>query len=280
MTQRLRLPLILVIGAVLIAALKSFAPGLQDVAMSLYNFGNSINVALAGPVNELRYNLGIPAIGALLLGLLAATAPCQLSTNAAAIAYFSEDAVRGRSWGRVALFLSGKTLVYIGLAVIAIWIFGGTFTAPGKLFVGVRRVLGPAMLIIGLSMLGWLRLRFTVPGGAARRLQNWAQTKGGPVGDFSLGSAFGLAFCPTLFWLFFGLMIPSAIASNSGVLFPVLFSVGTAIPLVLMLLLLSQANSKREVMGGMRRTNRVLSWIAGITLLLAGLYDTFVYWFI
>jgi cytochrome c-type biogenesis protein len=75
-----------------------------------------------------------------LLGLMAATAPCQLSTNAASIAYFSTDAVQGRGWGRVLLFLIGKTLVYLTLAGIAVWVFGGDFGAPGAVFVGVRLI--------------------------------------------------------------------------------------------------------------------------------------------
>lgn len=47
-----------------------------------------------------------------------------------------------------------------------------------------------------------------------------------------------------------------------------------------MLALIGAVGPQREVMGGMRRTNRVLSLIAGVTLVLTGLYDTVVYWFI
>jgi cytochrome c-type biogenesis protein len=114
--------------------------------------------------------LAYPAIGAFLLGLLAATAPCQLSTNTAAIAFFSKDAVQGRGWSRVFLFLSGKTLVYMTLAGIAVWVFGGDFGPPATLFVGVRRVMGPLMILLGLAMLGWLRPRLALPVGASMRL--------------------------------------------------------------------------------------------------------------
>lgn len=145
---------------------------------------------------------------------------------------------------------------------------------------GVRRALGPLMILLGLFMLGWLRLRLPLPTGAASRLKTWAEARGGAIGAFGLGTAFGLAFCPTLFWLFFGLMLPTAIASSTGVLFPALFALGTAAPLLLMLALLGRAGQKREVMGGMRRFNRVLTVVAGVILVLAGLYDTVVYWFV
>ncbi len=279
MTRYLRTPLILLGGGLLLLALKVYVPEVKTVALDLYTLASSIYAAVAGPINNVRLGLGVPAIGAFLLGLMAATAPCQLSTNAAAMAYFSTDAVQGRGWGRVLLFLAGKMLVYLTLAGVAVWVFGGDFSAPGALFVGVRRALGPLMILLGFSMLGWLRLRLPLPTGAATRLRSWAETRGGPTGAFALGSAFGLAFCPTLFLLFFGLMLPTAVASSTGVLFPALFALGTGVPLLLMLALIGAVGPKRAVMGGMRRTNRVLSLIAGIVLVLTGLYDTVVYWF-
>lgn len=280
MTRHLRLPLMLLGGGLLLLALKVYVPEVKTFALDLYIFASSIYAAVAEPINNVRLGLGVPAIGAFLLGLMAATAPCQLSTNAAATAYFSMDAVQGRGWGKVFLFLTGKMLVYLTLAGVAVWVFGGDFSAPGALFVGVRRALGPLMILLGLSMLGWLRLRLPLPIGAATRLRSWAEARGGPVGAFALGSAFGLAFCPTLFLLFFGLMLPTAVASSTGVLFPALFALGTGVPLLLMLALIGAVGPKREVMGGMRRTNRVLSTIAGVILVLTGLYDTVVYWFI
>lgn len=278
-TEQLRLPLTLLAGVALLLALRAYAPGLNGVALDLYIFASGLYALLAEPLNDLRLGLGIPAVGALLLGLLAATAPCQLSTNAAATAYFSKDAVQGRAWRRALLFLAGKALVYLTLAAVAVWVFGGNMSAPGAFFSGVRQALGPLMILLGLAMLGWLRLSLVLPTGTTTRLKTWAETRGGPLGDFALGTAFGLAFCPTLFWLFFGLMLPTAIASSTGILFPALFALGTGIPLLAMLALFDSA-LKREVMGGMRRVNRTLSIVAGVVLVLAGLYDTVVYWFI
>lgn len=280
MTRYLRLPLMFLCGGLLLLALKVYVPEVKTLALDLYMVAGSIYAAVAEPINNVRLGLGVPAIGAFLLGLMAATAPCQLSTNTAAIAYFSTDTMHGRGWGRVLLFLTGKTLVYLTLAGIAVWIFGGDLDAPGAVFIGVRRALGPLMIVLGLSMLGWLRLRLPLPTGAATRLRSWAEARGGLAGAFALGSAFGLAFCPTLFLLFFGLMLPTAIASSTGVLFPALFALGTGVPLLLMLALIGAVGPKREVIGGMRRTNRVLSLIAGVILVLTGLYDTVVYWFI
>ena len=280
MTRHLHVPLVLLGGGLLLLALKVYVPEVKTLALDLYMLASSIYAAVAEPINNVRLDLGIPAVGAFLLGLMAATAPCQLSTNTAAIAYFSTDAAQGRGWGRVLLFLSGKMLIYLTLAGVAMWVFGGSIDVPGALFVGVRRAIGPLMILLGLFMLGWLHLRLPLPTGAAVRLRNWAKARGGPTGAFALGCAFGLAFCPTLFLLFFGLMLPTAIASNTGVLFPALFALGTSVPLLFLLTLIGALGPDREVMGGMRRTNRVLSIIAGVILVLTGFYDTIVYWFI
>ncbi len=56
-----------------------------------------------------------------------------------------------------------------------------------------------------------------------------------PRGAFVLGMAFALAFCPTLFLLFFGLLIPLTLASAGGLIFPALFALGTAAPLLALL---------------------------------------------
>lgn len=277
LTGRLRLPLLILAGVLLLLGLRNYLPELRGTASMLYAWANTSTMLLGEPINNLRLGLGIPAVGAFLLGLLAATAPCQLSTNAAAVALFSGDAARGSSWRRVALFLAGKTLVYLMLAGVAVWIFGGSFSAPGALLTGVRSVLGLLMILLGIAMLGWLRLPSV---GIAPDLQHWYRARGGALGDFILGSAFGLAFCPTLFWLFFGLMLPTAIASSTGVLFPAFFALGTAVPLLLMLALIGWVGQKREIIGGMRRFNRVLAVVAGAVLVLAGLYDTVVYWFV
>ena len=128
-------------------------PFVQDFAMRLYSLGSRFYALVGEPIDNLNRTLNIPAIGAFLLGLLAATAPCQLSTNAAAIAYFSTGAVRTETtkqqvWGCVLTFAIGKIGVYVSLAAIAIWVFDGDFAPPVALFSFVRHLLGPLMLII------------------------------------------------------------------------------------------------------------------------------------
>lgn len=258
-------------------ALLAFGGSLAGVASSLYLWASQPYARLAEPLNALRLGLGFPLLGAFLLGLLGALAPCQLSTNAAALSWFAPDAARGKFWARLGWFVLGKALVYLALAGVAAWVFGGQFTAPGAFFTGVRRVLGPLMLVLGFALLGLIRL----PGPAlgTGRLGAWAEARGGGLGAFALGAAFGLAFCPTLFLLFFGLMLPTALASGLGLLFPALFALGTALPVLALLGLMGRGQTRGEALRRMRGGGRWLNRLAGLTLALAGLYDTVVYWF-
>ncbi len=52
-----------------------------------YSVLGMLNRAVSAPLGELSSGVGIPMISALLLGLLASTAPCQLSTSAGALAF-------------------------------------------------------------------------------------------------------------------------------------------------------------------------------------------------
>jgi cytochrome c biogenesis protein CcdA len=47
-----------------------------------------------------------------------------------------------------------------------------------------------------------------------------------------LGIIFALAFCPTSAGLFFGGLVPLAVKSNSAFLLPVLYGIGTALPVI------------------------------------------------
>lgn len=268
----------LLAGLGLVLAL--LGPQLAGLAPSLYALANQPYAWLAEPINTLRLGLGIPLLSAFLLGLLGALAPCQLSTNAAAISWFAQDALQtqGSAWRRVGWFLLGKALVYLLLAGIAVWVFGGTFTAPGALFTGIRRALGPLMVLMGFLLLGLIRL--PGPSLGPGRLGAWAQARGGSLGAFALGAAFGLAFCPTMFFVFFGVMLPMAVASRVGLIFPALFALGTAVPVLLILALLDRGKPKGEVLSGVRRSGRWLNLASGVVLVLAGLYDTLVYWFL
>lgn len=271
---------VVVVLAALILTWPAVSPVLREVALDLYRLSGTLNTALAGPVTALRSQTGASLLTPFLLGLLAASAPCQLSTGVATLAYVARDGHAGGAWPRSLAFVVARVLVYLTLGTVAVYAFGGTLTASGDFFTGVRRVLGPLMFLVGLVMVGVIRLRFTVGARLAERLEERARVQRGTLGAFALGLAFSFAFCPTLFLLYFGLTLPLAITAPLGALYPVAFVLGMMLPLLVLVAFLpaATASGRQTYLTGLRRVHRLAAPLAGAVFVLAGLYDTFIYW--
>ena len=253
---------------------------MADFAARWYALLSTLNAAATGPLDALADAAGVPLLSALLFGLIGATSPCQLTTNAGALAYVARSAGEG---GGAALrsayaYLLGKALVYTLVGVVVILV--GQRLAQGSIPVVVvaRKALGPLMIVLGLYFLGVLPLRLPPGGGLAEWLE--ARAGAGVGGAFLLGTAFSFAFCPTLFLLFFGLTIPLALSSPVGVVYPGVFALGTTLPLLALVGLLAAGVKAGGYLSAARRAGRWLQPAAGVVLVLAGLNDTFTYWFL
>jgi cytochrome c biogenesis protein CcdA len=218
---------------------------------------------------------GIPPIAiVLVLGVIGAISPCQLTTGLSAIALIGRRPHARQLLAGLA-YVAGKATTYgaLGLLFVA---FGGIVTASAIPVVGVvRRILGPLMIVVGLALIGVLRSRVRL--GTFDRLAFAASDRFDatrPSGAYALGVAFGLVFCPTLFLLFFGMVIPLTVTSAGGVLFPSVFALGTGLPLLIILLLMWLG------FGGQPSPalQRWLTRAAGVVAVLAGLNDTIIYW--
>jgi cytochrome c-type biogenesis protein len=253
---------------------------MRDLVTQWYAALSVFNAAVSMPLRDVADALGIPLLSALLFGLIGATSPCQLTTNASALAYVAHGA-RDRSGiaARAIAYLVGKALVYtvIGTAVILVGRQLAEQSIP--VIVVARKVLGPLMILLGLHMLGWLPVRFSLGSGLTERFRRRARSGWG--GALLLGAAFSFAFCPTLFLLFFGLTIPLALTSPIGPLYPGVFALGTTMPLLgLAWLLTMGVASCSGYLTMARRLDAALRTVAAIVLILAGLNDTLVYWFL
>ncbi len=222
----------------------------------------------------------LPMVSALLFGLIGATSPCQVTTSLSALAFSAKQAGRAGTLTSSVAYVLGKVLVYsvVGGLVVLLGVRLQAGSIP--VVVVARQTLGPLMVLAGLGLLGVIRLR----GGLGQR---WSQRlrqrlpSAGSAGAFLLGVAFAFAFCPTLFWLFFGLTVPLALKSPAGWTFPALFGLGTGLPLLLVAGAVSLGVGAAErVAGGMAGVHRVLGRVAGVVFVLAGLHDTLVYWWL
>lgn len=253
---------------------------MRELATTWYAMLSSFYATVAVPLRALGDGIGVPLVSAFLFGLIGAAAPCQLTTNAGALAYVARQAGDRRAVaGNALAYLLGKALVYTVLGV-AVILAGQQL--PQRLIptiVVARKVFGPLMILLGLSLLGLVPLRFSFGGGVARWLE--VRAGSGARRSFLLGSAFSFCFCPTHFLLFFGLTIPLALRSTFGVVYPGVFALGTTLPLLeLVGLFTAGIGATRGYLAGARRVDAWLRPTAAVVLVLAGLNDTVVYWFL
>jgi len=85
-----------------------------ELVRQWYFFLSQLSATLGEPLARIVNRIDLPLASALLLGLLGATAPCQLTTNLSAIAYVSRDLRDGRPWLEAVTSTLGKALVYMG----------------------------------------------------------------------------------------------------------------------------------------------------------------------
>lgn len=168
--------------------------------------------------------------GVFLLGLQTSISPCPISTDIVALSFLSRKVSRPQE-----IFLSGilyalgRTFTYIFLAIL---ILSALFWSGDALLrflqTTLHAYLGPALILAGMMLLGL----FSFPIGTLRgeKMQCWADTLG-LWSALPLGGVFALAFCPTSAATFLATITLSS-QCQSYVLFPMVFGIGTAIPIL------------------------------------------------
>ena len=252
---------------------------MREFAVWWYSLLNSVFSTVGVPLRDLVTDAGGSFITAVLLGIIGALSPCQLSTNASAIAYLGQATVQKRSHSGwlTASYIGGKVLIYTFAGVLAVLLGQGLAAVTIPTVITARKALGPLMILVGLAMLGIWRPHLSIGQGLSVRLRE--QVGRGGLGAFFLGVVFSFAFCPTLGLLFFGYVIPMALVSAAGPLYPAGFALGTTFPLII-------ATSLLMAGAGARMEQRLISWepwlrrAAGIIFLFAGVNDSMLYWFL
>jgi sulfite exporter TauE/SafE len=172
-----------------------------------------------------------PILTAFILGLMTAISPCPLATNITAIGFISKDIVSQRKvFINGLVYTLGRAISYTAIGLL--FFFGASqFKLAGFFQEWGEKVLGPLFIVIGLFMLGILKLKIFGLDSLAGRMEN--KTNRGFWGVLLLGIVFALAFCPYSGVLYFGMLIPMTISSASGLYLPLIFAIATGIPVII-----------------------------------------------
>lgn len=226
-------------------------------------------------LTELAQNSEIPLLAAFALGLLTAIAPCPLATNISATAFIAKT-INSRKKVLLSglLYTLGRMFSYTCIG--AIIYFGANTFQIAKLFQGNgEKFIGFVLVILGLIMLDIIKLNFIKEGDWIEKLSDKFKTKG-LLGAFLLGALFALAFCPYSGALFFGMLIPMTI--KSGLAMPILFSIGTGLPVILFAFVIAFSMEKLGMyFKAITKIEKILRILAGVTFILTGLYYINIY---
>lgn len=218
------------------------------------------------------------AVGtALTLGIVTSISPCPLASNIAAISFIARKVGSTRK-----VLLSG--LLYAAGRTLAYWALGVLITAGlmagGELSRFLQRhlnqMLGPVLILVGMLLLGLFHPTRSIQL-AGEGVQRRA-AQGGTRWAFVLGILFALSFCPVSAALFFGGLIPLAAHNESVFLLPVIYGVGTALPVIVFAFLIAFASQQvGKTFDRLTHIEHGVRLITGIVFILAGFYYSLVY---
>ena len=204
--------------------------------------------------------------------LMTSISPCPLATNITATAYISKNITNKRL-----VFLSGilyslgRAFSYTAIGII-LYFGASKFQVSRFLHQNGEKFLGPLLVILGLIMLNVIRLNFFGKSSFQERLSEKFKDKG-LLGSFLIGVIFALAFCPYSGALYFGMLIPMTIVSAKGLYLPIVFALGTGLPVILFTYLLAFTTGKIGVFyTKISKIEKLMRNIAGVVFILAGIY--------
>ena len=215
------------------------------------------------------------AVGsALWLGILTSISPCPLATNIAAVSYVGGRVGSGRAvLISGVLYTTGRSIVYLVLGAASVWSLMSMVSVSNFLQGSFSRLLGPLLIALGLLLFGVFE--FTLPAvGVGDKLQKRVD-RAGLWGAGILGLVFALAFCPVSAGLFFGGLVPLAVERSSPLLLPLVYGVGTALPVIVFAALM--AAGARRLGQALDRVQVFERWARRVTALVfigVGIYET------
>jgi sulfite exporter TauE/SafE len=187
-------------------------------------------------------NTGTPIITAIILGFMTAISPCPLATNITAIGFIGKDITnKRRIFINGVVYTFGRALSYTVLG-IAIYLGASKFHVAKFFQVYGERLLGPLFILIGIFMLGLIKINLPVFNKLTDKLSAFYKKDSG-LSALLLGIIFALAFCPYSGMLYFGMLIPISIASPSGLYLPLIYALITGLPVIIIAWILAYSVS-------------------------------------
>jgi cytochrome c biogenesis protein CcdA len=222
---------------------------------------------------------GIYLATAIWLGILTSVSPCPLASNIAAVSFISQKITQ-----RTTVFLSGilytlgRSLAYIVLGVLIVKTLVDVPILSDILQRYVNKILGIMLILVGMVLLDLLRIPLSLPSVSEKIVKKLIDK--GSIGSFPLGILFALAFCPISAALFFGGLIPIAVKAQSVIGLPLIYGIGTGLPVLLFAFLVAvSAGYINNLYQRITKVEFYTKKATGIIFILVGVYYALAYIF-
>jgi cytochrome c biogenesis protein CcdA len=214
---------------------------------------------------------------ALWLGIMTSISPCPLATNVAAISFLAKKITHPFFVLLSGIaYAVGRMATYAILGFILINSILGIPEVAQFLQKYMVKALGPILIVTGLILLDVIKIN--LPGLSLSQKHHNKLVEAGVPGAFLLGAIFALAFCPVSAALFFGSLIPLAIQSKLGVTLPLIYGIGTGLPvLVFAVAIAAGVTSLSHWFHKLTKIEYYMRKITGGIFILAGFYYIGIY---
>jgi len=221
----------------------------------------------------------LAAISALWFGVLTSTSPCPMAMNIAAISFIGRKLKTPRQSLYYSLtYTLGRMLAYLIVGSIVVWGLLAIPSVSDFLQKYMNQVLGIVLIIVGMFLLELISINIG-SGISGEKLKEKVE-RWGIFGAGALGFVFALSFCPVSAAWFFGSLVPLAVKHNSILIFPLLFGIGTALPVVLFgVIIATGARTLGKTFDNLKKIEFIVRRVAGVVFILAGIYYCLVYIF-
>jgi len=205
------------------------------------------------------------------LGILTSISPCPLATNIAAISFISKNIKNPqKTFLSGFLYTFGRVFTYVFLGSILV---SGLLAIPSVanfLQEYINKLIAPILIFIGLLLIDVIKLNFTFgicKNDVCEKFKNSAI-----LGAFLLGIIFALSFCPVSAALFFGNLTTLAIEHHSRFLLPLIYGIGTGLPVMIFAIIISFAVHKvGEIYNSITKFEFWFRKITGMIFIFAGI---------
>lgn len=216
---------------------------------------------------------------AFLLGLMTAISPCPLATNITAVAFIGKNIGSKRKvFLNGILYTLGRAITYVLLAVI-LYFGASKFQIASFVQSNGEKYLGPLLLIIGIFMLDFIKIKFPGLGKLTDRFQN-SKNHGSGLSALLMGVVFALAFCPYSGVLYFGMLIPMTISTASGLILPLFFAIATGLPVIIFAYLIAfTVSGVGKLYNGLKTFEIWFRRVVSAVFIIVGLRYIYIFYF-